>query len=224
MSKTGAVIAAAGMGKRMGAGIPKQFLMLNGKPIILHTVLAFDKCHEVDEIVVVTGKEDIELTKNILKDIKTPLSVVAGGAERQNSVYNGLMALSGDIDYVLIHDGARPFIEEKYIIKIIEEVKKFQACIMGVRTKDTIKLCSENGFISETPPRETLWNALTPQAFSLKVIKSAYDKVLSSGITVTDDAMAAEFIGVKPKMIEGSYKNIKITTPEDLEIAKTFFK
>ncbi len=223
MSKIGAVIVAAGKGTRMGTDIPKQFLMLGDKPILLHTVLAFDNCNQINEIVVVTGKENTELTKDILKNIKKPLSVVAGGSERQNSVYNGLCALSEDVEYVLIHDGVRPFIENKYIVRIIEDVKKYHACIMGVKTKDTIKICDENGVIKDTPPRSSLWNALTPQAFRLELIKSAYEKIISDGISITDDAMAAEYIGIKPKMTEGSYKNIKITTPEDLNTVKTFF-
>ncbi len=216
MAKTGAVIVAAGSGKRMGTGIPKQFILLNDKPILLHTAEKFEACPQIDEIIVVTGQKDISLTKDILKDIKKLKAVVPGGAERQNSVFNGLEALSPNIDYVLIHDGVRPFIEIKDIQKIIKEVKKYKACVMGVKTKDTIKICSPEGFVENTPDRSLLWNAQTPQAFETKTIKAAYGKIIADGVLVTDDSMAAEYIGIKVKMTEGSYSNIKITTPEDL--------
>ncbi|MCD8157349.1 MAG: 2-C-methyl-D-erythritol 4-phosphate cytidylyltransferase [Clostridiales bacterium] len=216
MKKTGAVIAAGGMGKRMGAGFPKQFILLDDKPILLHTAKRFEKCSEIDEIIVVTEKDSIALTKEILKGIKKLKAVVPGGAERQNSVFNGLNALSEDIDYVLIHDGVRPFIENSNILKIIEEVKVYKACVMGVKTKDTIKICTPEGIVADTPKCDLLWNAQTPQAFEVKLIKEAYRRIIEKGISVTDDSMAAEYMGIKVKMTEGSYSNIKITTPEDL--------
>lgn len=216
MKKTGAVIAAGGMGKRMGVGFPKQFILLDDKPILLHTAEKFEKCSEIDEIIVVTEKDSIALTKEILKGIKKLKAVVPGGAERQNSVFNGLNALSEDIDYVLIHDGVRPFIENSNILKIIEEVKVYKACVMGVKTKDTIKICTPEGIVADTPKRDLLWNAQTPQTFEVKLIKEAYRRIIEKGISVTDDSMAAEYMGIKVKMTEGSYSNIKITTPEDL--------
>ncbi|MCD8090723.1 MAG: 2-C-methyl-D-erythritol 4-phosphate cytidylyltransferase [Clostridiales bacterium] len=217
MAKTGAVIVAAGTGKRMGAAVPKQFILLKGKPILLHTAEKFEGCSEIDEIVVVTGKNNIELTRDILKNIKKLYAFVSGGAEGQNSVFNGLMALSADMDYVLIHDGVRPFIEPDDIVKIIEEVKVYKACVMGVKAKDTIKVCSPDGFVETTPDRSLLWNAQTPQAFELNTIKEAYNRIIKEGLIVTDDSAAAEYVGVKVKMTAGSYSNIKITTPEDLK-------
>ncbi|MCD7905346.1 MAG: 2-C-methyl-D-erythritol 4-phosphate cytidylyltransferase [Clostridiales bacterium] len=220
MSKTGAVIVAAGTGKRMGADIPKQFILLNDKPILLHTAEKFERCSGISEIVVVTGKDNISLTEDILKNIKKLKAVVPGGAARQDSVYNGLQALSPDTDYVLIQDGVRPFTENKDILKIIKEVKLYKACVMGVRTKDTIKICTPEGFVTDTPQRALLWNAQTPQAFETALIKEAYKQIREKGISVTDDAMAAEYMGVRVKMTEGSYSNIKITTPEDLRSVK----
>lgn len=215
-SSTAVVIVAAGTGKRMRSSIPKQYLLLEGKPILLKTVEKFEECGGIDEIVVVTGKGEVALAEDMLKDITKLKAVVAGGAERQNSVWNGLNAVSRNVDYVLIHDGVRPYIEEKSILKIIDDVKKYNACVMGVPSKDTIKICDENGFVKSTPDRSLLWNSQTPQAFKKSILLKAYERVLKNGAFVTDDAMAAEYIGVKVKMTEGEYSNIKITTPEDL--------
>lgn len=217
MEKIGVVIVAAGSGKRMGTDIPKQFLLLGDKPILLHTAEKFEKCKEISEIVVVAAKENTALSAEILKDITKLKTVTVGGSERQNSVINGLAALSDNIKYVLIHDSVRPFVSEGDILKIIQDVRRYKACVMSVKTKDTIKICDENGFVKETPDRAFLWNAQTPQAFSLELIKKAYDKIIQDGITVTDDAAAAEYIGAKVKITEGSYTNIKITTPDDLK-------
>lgn len=216
MGKIGAVIVAAGSGRRMGADIPKQFLLLNDKPIIWHTVKKFDSCVGIDEIVVVTGKDDIGLCRDILVGIKKLKCVVAGGDERQNSVVCGLDALSEDTELVLIHDGVRPFIKNDDIERVIDEVKRWGACVMAVKSKDTVKIADGEGFVEGTPDRSRLWNAQTPQVFKKKVIRAAYEKAFKEGLVLTDDSMAAELAGVKVKLVEGGYYNIKITTPEDL--------
>lgn len=224
MEKIGVVIVAAGKGSRMGTDIPKQFLLLKDKPILFHTAKKFDECNKISEIVVVSAKESIDFTKDILKGIKKLKAVVPGGAERQDSVTNGLDALSGDIKYVLIHDGVRPFITQEDITKTINDVRKYKACVMSVQTKDTIKICDENGFVASTPDRSRLWNAQTPQAFELSLIKKAYEKIKADGAAVTDDAGAAEYAGMKVKITEGSYTNIKITTPEDLKTGEAILR
>lgn len=217
--KNSVIICAAGAGKRMNSVIAKQYLELQGKSILAHTIDAFEKSSDIDEIVIVTGKDDIDFVKEkIIKKYgyKKINAVAAGGKERQNSVYNGLAALSKDTDIVLIHDGVRPFVSQEDIHKIVEETKIYKACVTGVRVKDTIKLCDDKGNIVSTPDRACLWAAQTPQAFEYKLINEAYKKAFDDNILGTDDSMLAERIGVKVKMIEGSYYNIKITTPEDL--------
>lgn len=217
--KNSAIICAAGIGKRMNSVIAKQYLELKGKSILAHTIEAFERSKEVNEIVIVTGKNDIEFVKSEIvakykfKKIK---AIAEGGAERQNSVFNGLKALDSSTDIVLIHDGVRPFITEAEIEKLIEETKKHNACVLGVRVKDTIKICDDEGNIVSTPKRSTLWAAHTPQSFKYNLILEAYEKAFDDGILGTDDSMLAERLGIKVKMVEGSYNNIKITTPEDL--------
>ncbi len=216
MGKVGAVIVAAGSGKRMGTDIPKQFLLLNDEPIIRHTVEKFQNCKKIDEIVVVTGKEHIKTCCDILKDADKLKAVVPGGKERQDSVVKGIEALSEDCEYVLIHDGVRPFIKNDDILRVIEAVKKWNACVMAVKSKDTVKI-AEEGFVKATPDRSTLWNAQTPQAFKTDLIKKAYKKAAEEKAVLTDDAMAAELLGERVRIVEGGYYNIKITTPEDLK-------
>ncbi|MCD8238724.1 MAG: 2-C-methyl-D-erythritol 4-phosphate cytidylyltransferase [Clostridiales bacterium] len=216
MGKVGAVIVAAGSGKRMGTDIPKQFLLLNDEPIIRHTVEKFQNCKKIDEIVVVTGKEHIKTCLDILKDVDKLKTVVSGGKERQDSVVKGIEALSEDCEYVLIHDGVRPFIKNDDILRVIEAVKKWGACVMAVKSKDTVKI-AKDGFVKATPDRSALWNAQTPQAFKTDLIKKAYKKAAKEKAVLTDDAMAAELLGEKVRIVEGGYYNIKITTPEDLK-------
>ncbi len=217
--KSSVIICAGGIGKRMNSVIAKQYIELRGKSILAHTVDAFEKSDDIDEIVIVTVKNDIDfVNENIVKKYgyKKIKNVTAGGKERQNSVYNGLNAVSDDTDIVLIHDGVRPFISSDDIHKIIEETKIHKACVSGVRVKDTIKICDSDGNIISTPDRSVLWAAHTPQAFEYSLIKKAYEKAFEDNILGTDDSMLAERMGVKVKMVEGPYYNIKITTPEDL--------
>ncbi len=220
-----AIILAAGYGKRMGTNIPKQYLQIDNKPILYYTLKAFENS-DVDDILLVTGKEDILYVKEeivIKHRFKKVSNIIAGGAERYESVYCGLLSLTG-CDYVLIHDGARPCIETEHINQIVSQVQKCQACVSGVRTKDTIKIVSDDHKVLTTPKRSTLWSVQTPQAFSYSLIRSAYDKMMAERITeVTDDSMVVELLSdTKVIMIEGSYSNIKITTVEDMDIAKSF--
>ncbi|MGN1317442.1 MAG: 2-C-methyl-D-erythritol 4-phosphate cytidylyltransferase [Lachnospirales bacterium] len=225
--KNSVIICAAGVGKRMKSKVAKQYILLNDRPILSYTIEAFEKSKDICEIIIVTGKEDIDFVKNEIVDkfgFKKVKSITAGGAERQHSVYNGLKAVSKDCDIVLVHDGVRPFITEENIHNIIEETKIYNACCLGVKVKDTIKICDENGYINETPKRDKLWAAHTPQSFRYDIIMKAYESAFSEGILGTDDSMLVERIGVKVKMVEGSYNNIKITTPEDLYMGENILK
>ncbi len=216
-----AIVLAAGTGKRMQSNIPKQYLMLQDKPVLYYSLKTFEESN-VDEIILVVGKDDIEYCheKIIGKyNFKKVTKIIEGGAERYHSVYNGLNAISY-ADYVLIHDGARPFITLDIIKKIIEEVSIYNACVVGVPSKDTVKIINEDGIVMDTPNRDKVWSVQTPQAFSYNLIKKAYELLFSSkqeNIKITDDAMVVEHVLKCPvKLVIGEYYNIKITTPDDL--------
>lgn len=219
-----AIIVCSGKGQRMGADLPKQFLKLKEKPIITHTIEKFEKCGMIDEIIVVISKEYEQYFKNeiLLKNNFTKISnVVFGGKERLNSVYNGLCSIKDENSIVLIHDGVRPFVKIEHIKNIINETKIHKACILGVKAKDTIKIC-KNNLIEKTPERENIWLAQTPQAFEYKIIKKAYENAIENNFFGTDDASLVENIEINVKMVLGDYENIKITTPEDLKIGEIF--
>ena len=225
--KITAIVLAAGQGKRMGTRIAKQYLLLDGKPILYYALFAFEKS-AVDEIVLVVKDNEISFCKEeIIKKygFTKVTKIVAGGEERYHSVYQGLKA-SSDTDYVLIHDGARPFLSQDMISRTIETVKKEKACVVGMPVKDTIKIANEKLYATVTPNRKDVWMIQTPQAFSYDLILKAYEKIIDSDDDmVTDDAMVlekAEHIPVK--LVEGSYYNIKITTPEYMKIAELFVK
>jgi 2-C-methyl-D-erythritol 4-phosphate cytidylyltransferase len=224
--KVTAIILAAGQGKRMNTTVAKQFLMLEDKPILFYSLQAFEESL-VDEIILVCGQEQIEYcTHNIIipYGFKKVISVVEGGEERYDSVNRTLLAMD-NTDYVLIHDGARPFVTSDLINEVIDEVKKHGACIVAAPVKDTIKTVDKDGWIRETPDRKFMWLAQTPQAFDYSLIRKAY-KLLFEGNEsdrkkVTDDAMVYEgYINQPVKVVKGDYYNIKITTPEDMTIAK----
>lgn len=220
---TSAVIVAAGTGKRMKSSVSKQFIEINSKPVIAYTIKRFEDVDEVDEIIIVTGNEDIEyLKKDIVEKycMKKVKAVIAGGSERQYSVYNGLRAVNERADIVLIHDGVRPFVRACDIKNIIEQTRVNGACVLGVRVKDTIKICDDDGIVNDTPERKFLWCAHTPQGFSYDIAIKAHEKAREDNFLGTDDSMLAERLGCKIKMVEGSYENIKITTPEDLIFAE----
>ena len=216
--KCGAVIVAAGSGKRMGGSISKQFLSLGKKPIIVHTVEKFEKIIEIDEIVVVTSLPYIQYVQELKKEFDwKKVIVIEGGKERYNSVLNGLYALSNNTETVLIHDGVRPFVTDKNILDVIEKTRQTGASILAVPVKDTIKAVDENGIVTGTPNRNTLWSVQTPQGFNFNLLKKAYESI-DDFETVTDDAMVMEKAGYSVAVVTGSYQNIKITTPEDLAI------
>lgn len=215
------IIVAAGSGKRMNMGINKQFIKLNKKEIIAHTIEAFYKNKNIDEIIVCIKKEEEELfkkeiiDKNKFKNIK----IAYGGKERQDSIYNGLRKLSNECNIVLIHDGARPFVDDRIINESISTAMEKKAVVVGTPVKDTIKIVND-GNIEGTPSRATLWSAQTPQTFEYDLIIRAYDEAYKNNYYGTDDSMLVENIGQKVTMIMGSYDNIKITSPEDIGIGE----
>ena len=225
--KTTALILAAGKGKRMGGKIPKQYMELEGYPIIYYTIEVFQK-RFIDEIIMVVGEgEKRYCEKEIVKKygFNKVKKIVEGGKERYHSVYNGLKAIEKG-GYVYIHDGARPFITEEILWNIQKEVEKNKACIVGVPVKDTIKLVSRENIVIDTPERKKLWQIQTPQVFEYSIIMEAYKKIIKEeDSTMTDDAMVVEkMLGYPIKVVEGSYGNIKITTPDDIFVAKELMK
>lgn len=227
MERYTAIVLAAGAGKRMQSTVHKQYLMLAGKPVLYYALKVFEKSAVSDMILVVGAGEETYCRKNIIEkyDISKVREIVEGGKERYDSVYEGLKAARG-ADYVLIHDGARPFVTEEMIKRSMEAVKTYGACVVGMPVKDTIKIVGENGFAEGTPDRSRLWQIQTPQSFQYGMIFDAYKKAIEQGNgTVTDDAMVLEWATQKQvKVVEGSYQNIKITTPEDLLTAETYLK
>ena len=207
--KTAAVVLAAGQGKRMGTETAKQYLLLNGKPVLYYALEAFEKS-EVDLVILVTGKGEIGYCQAEIVDaygFEKVKAIVPGGKERYHSVACGLQALkewSKEIEVVLIHDGARPFVTPAMISKLIAETRNKEACVIGTPVKDTIKIADEEGYCEQTPPRNRVWAVQTPQSFSFALVSAAYEKLLaaeeellSRGIQVTDDAMVVEYMTEK---------------------------
>ena len=231
MNKITAIVLAAGSGSRMKSKTKKQFMEIKGKPVIWYSLFEFEKSR-VDEIILVTGKEDIDYCKKEIVEkynLKKIKNVVAGGSERYESVYNGLKEVTGNI--VLIHDGARPLINNEIIERSIDGTIKSDACVVGVPVKDTIKRANKEGYIIDTPNRSELWITQTPQSFKTDLVKMAYKKMkeeLEKGNTtlnITDDAMVVEeFTTNQVRFVQGDYKNIKVTTPEDIDIAELFIE
>ncbi len=223
-----AIVLAAGQGKRMHSKIQKQFLEIGGKPILYYSMECFQKSPLIQDIILVTGEDMISYCQSEIVEkygFTKVCKVTAGGKERYDSVYAGLLCCQ-DTDYVYIHDGARPFVTEEMIQRGYEAVKRTNACIMGMPSKDTVKLADPSGYIKETPDRKIVWNIQTPQIFSYDLIRGAYESIRKKDMSnVTDDAMVVEQeTGTKILLVEGSYQNIKITTPEDLAVAEAFLR
>lgn len=222
----GVIIVAAGTGSRMKKDINKQFIKLDNKEIIAYTIDKFYINNEIDDIVVVIKKDEEDYFKeNILEKYNFKnIKIAYGGEERQDSVYNGIQKLDKNCEVVLVHDGARPFVTEKIINNSIQEAKKHNAVVVGVKVKDTIKVVGEEGNIVDTPNRKYLWSVQTPQVFKYDIITKAYENAYNENYYGTDDAMLVEKIGYDVKMIEGSYDNIKITTQEDLNFGEQILR
>ena len=230
--KCTAIILAAGQGKRMKSNVQKQFLQLGEYPVLYYSLKAFQDSPEITDIVLVCGKTEINYCKDAFVqkyNIDKVSEVVAGGKERYESVYQGLCACH-KTDYVLIHDGARPMVSEDILERCFQDAQKYNACVAAVPVKDTIKIADENGFAETTPRRDRVWQVQTPQTFSFGLIYDAYaqlaeqkDTLAGKGIKITDDAMVVEtFTDHQVKLTEGSYRNLKVTTPEDLPLAEKY--
>lgn len=220
---TSVIIPAAGLGRRMQVSVSKQYLQLNGKPILAHTLDAFEKCSLIDEIVLVINPEEQQLCQDQVIGVYSysKIKLVAGGNTRQESVYAGLKAVNPQTRIVLIHDGARPLIRESVICKSIEETIMHRATVVGVMAKNTIKVMNKDGFVAHTPDRNGLVEIQTPQTFDYGLIKEAHQKAREAGVVGTDDASLVEWLKIPVKIVVGDYSNIKITTPEDLTIAES---
>ena len=223
-----ALIPAAGMGKRMRAGVNKQYLLLAGVPIVARTISVFENSPLVDDIYIITPEPEIPFCRDQI--VKTQgfskvRAIVPGGAERQHSVLNGIRGVidPDDDDVVLIHDGVRPFVTAEMISQAVASARVHDGALVAVPAKDTIKVV-ENAVILQTPQRETIWQAQTPQAFRFRVIRNAHEKADEEGFLGTDDSSLVERLGGLVHIVMGDYRNIKITTPEDLILAKAFLK
>jgi len=225
--KVHAIIVAAGKGTRMHESVRKQYIALSGIPILRHTLNIFDHCQQVNRIILVVPKEDFDFCRD---DILRPaifqkdLRLVAGGLERQDSVYNALQVIEPHGGIVVIHDGVRPFLRQKYLVACIEGAVKFGACIIGTPAFDTVKQVNAKNEIVQTHTRDALWLAQTPQAFKVELIKKAHETAKQDGYGGTDDAALVERLGQTVKIIPGSRNNIKITSQEDLELARAIMQ
>ena len=223
-----AIVLAAGQGKRMHSKVQKQFLEIQGYPVLYYSLRCFQESPLIQDIILVTGEESISYCKEeiVQKYGFTKVSaVIPGGKERYDSVYAGLCECK-DCEYVLIHDGARPFVTEEILKRGLQKVKETGACVIGMPSKDTVKLSDEEGYVKETPNRKCVWTIQTPQIFSYSLIREAHDSIRQKDMSkITDDAMVVEQeTGAKVALAEGSYQNIKITTPEDMTTAEAILE
>ncbi len=232
--RTAAVVLAAGSGKRMNAGVKKQYMEIAGRPVLYYSLKAFEESF-IDEIVLVVSQDEIEQVQESYVNqygFQKISRIVVGGKERYHSVACGLQAVRQDCDFVFIHDSARPMLTQEILQRAYQAVQEEEACVVGVPSKDTVKIADEQGYVSVTPNRSLVWNVQTPQVFSYPLVYSAYEELLqkeqellAAGVQITDDAMVVEYLARhKVKLVEGSYENIKITTPEDVQIAERYLQ
>lgn len=235
-----AIVLAGGRGSRMNSSVRKQYMQIGGRPLLYYALRAFEDSY-VDEIILVTAQEEIAYCKKEIVEaygFRKVTKVVAGGAERYHSVYSGLCAARTE-GCVLIHDGARPFLTEEILKRAQENLRVHAACAAAVPAKDTVKIADRDGYVIETPERASVWNMQTPQCFTYELAMRAYRRLMESEAaragaqteevrggrpgTVTDDAMVVEYFSKeRVKLFEGSYYNMKITTPEDMELAEVY--
>lgn len=240
MGQGTAIVLAAGSGKRMNSTVAKQYLMLKDKPVIWYALQAFEQSNIVDRIILVVGEGEIAYCQNEIVrkyGFSKVVTVIEGGTERYLSVWEGIKWLadnrpSAEEEYIFIHDGARPFVNEKIISDTYAAAKEYGACVAGMPVKDTIKIADESEFAVQTPNRRTVWAVQTPQVFERNLITEAYNGLIENlvelkrnGVEITDDAMVVETILKKQvKLVKASYENMKITTPEDMKVAESFLE
>ncbi len=223
-SKISVLIPAAGHGSRMNLSVKKPYLMLGDKPILSHTIERFEQHTVIDEIFVIVDESDFQMCHDKVIEpfrYRKVGGLVKGGKTRQESVFNGLKALSDDVDFVVIHDGVRPFIDDDIIFKCLEATEEFGAAISAVPVKETIKVADPHLFIEHTPQRDRLWRVQTPQVFRKSILFEAHQNAIQNEINAPDDAALVEELGLSVKLVMGSYQNLKLTTQEDLQFAET---
>ena len=224
-----AIVLAAGSGSRMKSGVAKQYMLLRGKPLIWYALRAVEDSAVIDDCILVTGAEDITCVQEEIVEryaFGKVDRIVAGGRERYDSVYQALKVIkAGDMrvpnrdGYLFIHDGARPFLTEEILRRDYEAVERFRACVTGMPVKDTIKIADKEGYAARTPDRSLVWQIQTPQVFDAQLLRAALQSAQTLGAEITDDCSAVERLGKEVYLTEGSYENIKITTPEDMLLA-----
>lgn len=225
-----AIVPAAGAGKRLGLGINKAFVKLNGAPLLVHCLAMLEKTQMVRQAIVVLAPDEAEEGGKLLATYQKnyfpnlPFKIAQGGRERQDSVANALAAVPKDAEYIAVHDGARPFAGQEVFARTLAMAKKYGAAIAAVPVKNTIKVVDENGLVVDTPVRAALKAVQTPQIFRADLLRSAYAFLQAHPAAVTDDASVVELLGHKVAVAEGRYENIKVTTPEDLVLAEYFLK
>jgi 2-C-methyl-D-erythritol 4-phosphate cytidylyltransferase len=224
--KVAAIIPAAGLGRRMQHHIPKTYLLLAGKPILAHTLEIFEAIREIGQVVVVVHPEDLEFCQEEViapANFKKVLRLVPGGKERQDSVYNALKVLrkeEDDLDYILVHDGVRPFVAPELVRRVLSAARRCGAAILGIPCQDTLKRVNAQGEVQATLDRQDLWQVQTPQAFRAALLYRAYQEAMSREFYATDEAALVEVLGHPVVVVPGSPLNLKITTPDDLKLAE----
>jgi len=219
--KVGAIIPAAGRGKRIGASVPKQFLEIQGRPLLHHTLMVFASCKLIDYVVLVMPRADVdEMGEDWLNKYEIVREVVVGGEQRQDSVYNGFNSLEEGTDIVVVHDGVRPFTTPQMIIATVEAAQQHGAAITAIPVSDTVKQAAD-GFVKQTVTRDGLWRVQTPQAFQYGVLQQAFKKAKKDSYYGTDEGSLVEYLGERVKIVPGSELNIKITRKEDLVLGES---
>jgi 2-C-methyl-D-erythritol 4-phosphate cytidylyltransferase len=222
-----ALVPAAGQGKRMGGAHSKPYLLLEGKPILAHTLLELERCPLVDEVVLMVERGEIERARaSVVEEFRLQKvgAILAGGVQRQDSVWEGLKTIQDDCDLVMVHDGVRPFISQEMLARSIQGAVDCGASIAGMPAKDTVKLVSAQNMVLKTPDRKSVFLVQTPQTFKRDILLRAYRQAMEDGFYATDEASLVERLGMPVKVVEGSYENIKITTPEDLVVGEMILK
>ena len=219
--KVGAIIPAAGRGKRIGASVPKQFLEIQGRPLLHHTLMVFASCKLIDYVVLVMPRADVdEMGEDWLNKYEIVRKVVVGGEQRQDSVYNGFSSLEEGTDIVVVHDGVRPFTTPQMIIATVEAAQQHGAAITAIPVNDTVKQAAD-GFVKQTVSRDGLWRVQTPQAFQCGLLQQAFKKAKKDSYYGTDEGSLVEYLGERVKIVPGSELNIKITRKEDLALGES---
>lgn len=221
-----AIIVAGGSGSRMGVGVTKQMIELGGIPVVVRSILAFENTPCIKDIIIVAKADEKDVYRDFIKkySIKKIRRIVTGADTRQGSVLNGFKAVDDKCDFVAIHDGARCLVTPDIIEKVLYEARRYEAASAAAPVKDTVKITNSSGFVLSTPDRACLWAAQTPQIFRTDLYRAAAFWALKKGFEATDDNSLAEFLGAKVKMVDCGYRNIKITTPEDLYLAELLLK